>query len=98
MLGHHRSSSIAFRRRAHVGPMLTVHIHFVGPTSAMHIAPTQLSSWDQRWTNMMALRRANVWPIVGSMLYPRLQNKNFIILFSNSFFFIIIQYHMLYVA
>ena len=48
---------------------------FVGPTSAINIGPMQLCSWDQRGTNMMAPRRANVWANVGSMSYPRLQNK-----------------------
>ena len=37
---------------------------------------------------MMAPRRANVCPNVGSTLYPRLQNKICITLFSNSFILI----------
>ena len=51
---------------AHVGPMWTVHIRFVDPALAIHIGPTQLCSWDQRGTNMMAPRRANVWSYVAS--------------------------------
>ena len=78
--------------------MLTVYIHFVGPTSTIHIDPTQLCSWDQRGIDMVASRRVNVW----SMSVPRHTHirtiKSVIILFSNSFVFIFINYYlMLYV-
>ena len=75
---------------AHVGPMLMVHIHFVGPTSAIHIGPTQLCSWDQCGTNIKAPYLANFWSNVDSTLYPRLQNKIYIIYLSNYLFIFIL--------
>ena len=64
----------------HVGTIMLVHIHFVGPTSAIYIGQTHICLWDCA-TNMMAPRRANVWSNVGSTSYPHLQNKICIILY-----------------
>ena len=45
------TSQIAMICWTHVGTTMTAHIHFVGPTSTVHVGPAQVCSWDRHGTS-----------------------------------------------